>query len=40
MSRKNLAEKLLYIPIAHIYSLWHFTKRLNYFESITVGYHL
>ncbi|MBR2718876.1 MAG: hypothetical protein IKB78_06255 [Clostridia bacterium] len=40
MSRKNLAEKLLYIPIAHIYSLWHFTKRLNYFESITVGLSL
>lgn len=37
MNRKNLAEKLQYIPIAQFYSLWSFTKRNSCFETIAIG---
>lgn len=27
MNRENIAQKLQYIPIAHFYSLWYFTRK-------------
>lgn len=37
MNRKNLAEKLQYIPIAQFYSLWSFTQRNTFFDTIAIG---
>lgn len=37
MNRNSLANRLQYIPLLHVYSLWHFTRNHNFFDTIAVG---
>lgn len=36
MTQREWADKLKFVPIAHYYSFWCYTKRLNYLDAVCV----